>query len=50
MVMERVLQIGPILQSIKDKLDILEKELDQTKESELDQEYCQGSVGQLGCP
>lgn len=35
MVMERVLQIGPILQSIKDKLDILEKELDQTKEPEL---------------
>ena len=32
---ERVLQIGPILQSIKDKLDILEKELDQTKEPEL---------------
>ena len=32
---ERVLQIGPILQSIKDKLDILEKELDQAKEPEL---------------
>ena len=32
---ERVLQIGPILQSIKDKLDILKKELDQTKEPEL---------------
>ena len=32
---ERVLQIGPILQSIKDKLDILEKELDQRKEPEL---------------
>ena len=32
---ERVLQIGPILQSIKDKLDILEKELDQSKEPEL---------------
>ena len=32
---ERVLQIGPILQSIKDKLDILENELDQTKEPEL---------------
>lgn len=34
-VQERVLQIGPILQSIKDKLDILENELDQTKEPEL---------------
>jgi hypothetical protein len=34
-VQERVLQIGPILQSIKDKLDILEKELDQAKEPEL---------------
>jgi hypothetical protein len=32
---ERVLQIGPILQSIKDKLDILEKELDPEKEPEL---------------
>ena len=32
---ERLLQIGPILQSIKDKLDILEKELDQSKEPEL---------------
>lgn len=32
---ERVLQIGPILQRIKDKLDILEKELDQAKEPEL---------------
>ena len=32
---ERVLQIGPILKSIKDKLDILEKELDQAKEPEL---------------
>ena len=32
---ERVLQIGPILQSIKDRLDILEKELDQSKEPEL---------------
>ena len=32
---ERVLQIGPILQSIKDRLDILEKELDQAKEPEL---------------
>ena len=32
---ERVLQIGPILQSIKDKLDILEEELDQRKEPEL---------------
>ena len=32
---ERVLQIGPILQSIKDKLDILEKELDQAKDPEL---------------
>ena len=32
---ERVLQIGPILQSIKDKLDILENELDQAKEPEL---------------
>jgi hypothetical protein len=32
---ERVLQIGPILQSVKDKLDILEKELDPEKEPEL---------------
>ena len=32
---ERVLQIGPILQSIKDKLDILDRELDQAKEPEL---------------
>ena len=32
---ERVLQIGPILQCIKDKLDILEKELDPKKEPEL---------------
>ena len=32
---ERVLQIGPILQSIKDKLDMLEKELDPEKEPEL---------------
>ena len=32
---ERVLQIGPMLQSIKDKLDILEKELDPKKEPEL---------------
>ena len=32
---ERVLQIGPILQGIKDKLDILEKELDPEKEPEL---------------
>ena len=32
---ERVLQIGPMLQSIKDKLDILEKALDPKKEPEL---------------
>ena len=32
---ERVLRIGPILQSVKDKLDILEKELDPEKEPEL---------------
>jgi hypothetical protein len=32
---ERVLQIGPILLSIKNMLDILERELDQAKEPEL---------------
>ena len=32
---ERVLQIGPILHTIKSKLDILEKELDPKKEPEL---------------